>query len=177
MAEEMVKENHVSSYNVYRCRFGSIKNVCDLLNIEYFRNYGIGTVCYDKIGNLCKSRAECLISNFFIEHNIEFSKEPQYKELIKDVRKRKFDWKIKINNCWYYVEYFGVFDVNSKSKIVKNYTIKAKKKMRDLYKAGVINKCILIFPNDIINTTSETFDMSLKNLLLNRYSFDLEKVS
>lgn len=141
----------------YNRRFGGIKKTCELLNIEYNRFYGTGVVCYDNNGNLCNSAKEKDISNFFIKNNIKYIKEVGYNELIKNDR-RVFDWKVCLNDKIYYVEYFGLYDINKNNNIIVNsYIKKARKKIKDLYKARVIDKCIFIFPYDL-NRLDEIFN-------------------
>jgi hypothetical protein len=143
--------NTLASYETYSYRFGSIENVCKLLGIDYstYQNsnrYGI--CCVDNNGGLCKSLIERDITNYYIKNSIYYEKQPYYNELVNYDNKR-FDWKIKPNSEFYYVEYFGMYDTRSKSKACKKYIDKTKRKIKKLYKAGVIDKCIFIFPNDI----------------------------
>jgi hypothetical protein len=141
----------LASYDTYSYRFGSIENVCKLLNIDYstYQNSNIyGACCIDNNGGLCKSFVERDITNYYIKNNIYYEKQPYYNELVNYDNKR-FDWKIKPNSEFYYVEYFGMYDTRSKSKACINYLEKTKRKIKKLYKAGVIDKCIFIFPNDI----------------------------
>lgn len=82
----------VCSY-IYLKRFGSYKNICDLLNIDwniYYKKPTYGKILFDDNGNLCKSYMEFQISNYFINNNINFNKEPKYSELIES-NKNIFD--------------------------------------------------------------------------------------
>jgi hypothetical protein len=140
-------------YSAYKHRLGNIKDICDLLDInyeDYYKGDTLGRVCCDKYGNVCKSINEKIISDFFIDNDIKFEKEVSYKKLLKnDVSKRRFDWEIVIKNKHYYVEYFGMYIRNKKSKLSRNYAKKFKKKINDLYKNNKINQCIFIFNYDV----------------------------
>jgi hypothetical protein len=156
--------SNISSMSTYNKYFGSIENVCKLLNIDYdlyYQGNSIGKICFDKLGNMCKSISEMIISNYFIDNNIKFDKEPYYSE-ITNCKGKRFDWKIYIKNKIYYVEYFGLYDIYSNNKIAKNYTKKVKKKIKILYKNDSIDKCIFIFPNDF---KSKSLDEIFKSYL------------
>lgn len=139
----------------------------EYLNNYYMRNqYGVNyqiyqDACYEKNKNLyddnnelCDSIPEKIITNWFISNNITYRKYPFYKEVIKEDRsRRKFDWLITWNRKEYYVEYFGLWDFNSRESRIKDYIGKTKKKIGDLYKYGVIRNCIFIFPYDLKHKT------------------------
>ena len=150
---------YTPTYSTYTKYFGSIENVCRLLDIDYKKHYkgaGAGKIGYDKLGQLCKSIAEKDISNYFIDNNIKFMKEIPYSDIIvnnKEGNSRRLDWTIFINNNKYFVEYFGMYDRNPRGSIGRKYSNKTKKKIKDLYKAGVNDNCIFIFPDDIKNKT------------------------
>lgn len=158
---DLNNRKEIASSTTYINYFGSIENVCNLLNIDYNSTAGWGKYCFDNLGNLCKSYLEADISNYFINKNVKFDREPKYSEIIPNCKKR-FDWKLYIDNKVYYVEYFGMYSKNSKGKIMKKYLKRTKKKIKLLYKYNVIDKCILIFPWDIKN---KSFDEIFKNIL------------
>lgn len=146
---------NIASATTYIKYFNSIKNVCDLLNIDYdlyYKNAGSGKICLDNKGYICKSIVEKDITNYFIENNIEYVKEPKYLEII-DYMKKIFDWKIKINDEWHYIEYFGMYSKKPRGGIGRKYFKRTKYKIKKLYKHGYINNCIFIFPDDIKNKT------------------------
>jgi hypothetical protein len=146
-------EENMASYNTYSKYFGSIYNISKLLNIDYnlfYKGAGAGKICHDKMNNLCKSIPEKEISNFLIDNNILFIKEPKYNEIIPNDM-RKFDWKIVFNNKIYYIEYFGMYNTKPRGSIDRKYLYKVKKKIKDLYKSGHVNSCIFIFPDDYKN--------------------------
>ena len=154
---ELNTSDNIANYATYLRRFGNIKNVCNLLDIDY-ETYailkGVGYKCYDLNGDLCKSKPEMYITNYFINNNIWYEKEPSYSEIIDGLNQR-FDWKININNTYYYVEYFGLYSRNNSSKMVREYKVKLHKKIKVLYKNNKISNCIFIFPNDLKNKLLE----------------------
>lgn len=150
-------EPNMASYNTYKKHFGSIENVCCLLNIDYEQYYlgtGAGKIVYDKNNKLCKSIVERDVSNFLIDHNISFEKETYYNTVVKNNSKR-FDWEINYKDRTFYVEYFGMYHRKTRGHIGKRYSKRVKKKIKVLYKAGIINNCILIFPNDLKHKSLE----------------------
>ena len=149
---DLDNNKNIASGSTYIKYFGSFDNVCKLLNIDYNSYVGWGKFCHDILGNLCKSYLEADISNYFINNNIKFDKEPKYNEIIPNCKK-KFDWKIYIGDQIYYVEYFGMYNRNPKGKIVKKYAERTKYKIKLLYKYNIIDKCIFIFPWDIKHKT------------------------
>jgi len=160
---------NIASSGTYIKYFGSIENVCKLLDInydEFYRNVSVSKYCFDSLGNICRSYAERDITNYFIYKNIRFDKEPKYSEIIKNINNRKrFDWKIYIGDKIYYVEYFGMFTNQKNNKIVKRYVKKTRKKIKLLYKNNIIDKCILIFPSMTKNKTlDEIFKPYINNI-------------
>ena len=146
---EIDADKTIASYPCYKDRIGSIEQICKRLNIKYNKVFRSGTICYDKLGRLCKSLPEKDISNYMIDNNIKHHKEYHYADILNDEKdNRRCDWILFINNKIYYVEYFGIWR-NSHSKLVNDYKKKAKRKIKDLYKAGLIEQCIFIFPKDL----------------------------
>lgn len=151
--KELNTNNKTATHSTYVKYFKSIENICALLNIDYnlyHKNNGMGKIYLDNNNKLCKSLPERDISNFFIVNNIYFEKEPSYSEIFEN-DKRQFDWKIYIGSKFYYVEYFGLYNKNPRGNIGKKYFKKTKKKIKDLYKAGLANQCVFIFPYDYNN--------------------------
>jgi len=150
--------HNLSDYPLYTRRFGSIKNVCGILNISYItKNNSFGVVCLDKLNNVCKSYQEKQISDFLIDNGLYLSKDPMYNELIEGDR-RYFDWKIKYNNCIYYVEYFGMYRKNKGNKYIEQYRQKMNAKINDLSNGGFIDNCIFIFPEHFNNGIDKYFN-------------------
>lgn len=142
-----------TSYVTYIKYFGSIRNVCEALDIDYDMYYiggGAGKICCDNKGELCKSIPERDITNFLIENEVAYEKETPYSDILPDeiAGQRRFDWKVIDSNLnVYYIEYFGMY--NSRGHIGRRYVKKARKKIRDIYKNGMYNNCIFLFPRDI----------------------------
>jgi len=145
----------IASTPTYIKYFGTIENVCKLLDIDYelfYKNAGAGKICFDSNNNLCKSLIEKDISNYFIFNNINFEKETKYNSYIDNCKKR-FDWKIDVNDKFYLIEYFGMYDGKNRGSLGRRYSKNVKKKIKLLYKNNLIDKCILIFPWDIKHKT------------------------
>lgn len=161
---------YTPTYSTYIKYFGCIENVCELLDIDYKEHYkgaGAGKICYDKLGQLCKSIAEKDISNYFIDNDIKFVKETPYSDVIinnKEGNPRRFDWAIHPNGKEYYVEYFGMYSRDARGDIGRRYSNKTRKKIKDLYKAGIIDRCIFIFPNDLKTKTLDEIFSKYINL-------------
>jgi hypothetical protein len=145
---------------------GTFSKICfDNLNYTYNTNVVYGRLYFDKMGNLCRSIVELTMSNFFFDNNIKFEKEIKYNDFCDKMSRYIADYKVydKVNNMWYYVEYFGMYSLYSSSnKHVKKYTIKTKKKIKFLNKNYEIDKCIFIFPSTLkVKTLEEIFNKFL----------------
>ena len=158
---DMNNNSNIASAGTYIRYFESIENVCKILNIDYKKYYkgaGAGKICFDKNGGMCKSLEECNITNFFIDNELIFIKQPKYKELIEG-DKRILDWKVFVNNEWKYVEYAGMYSDKPSGSIGRRYKDKIEKKIEDLTEYGFIEKCLFIFPNDVkTKTLKEIFE-------------------
>ena len=146
-------EEGIYSNSSYLNRFGSMSNIFTLLDMDYNlfinHNSNSGVFCFDNKGNLCRSFIERYVNNLFIENGIEFQGEVYYSELLeKDKTRRRFDWRIKVDNKVRYVEYFGLYENKSKGDIVTKYKKKARRKIKDIYKFGKIENCIFLFPHN-----------------------------
>lgn len=88
---------------------------------------------YSKNGDICLSMAEMIITDFFIDNNIDYIKdEAQYKIIFgyEEFGQKRMDWLIKHNEVAYVVEYFGMLTnedykerMNSKLNLCKKYNI------------------------------------------------------
>jgi len=125
------------------------------LESHFYNNYGNNYVSNN--GTVCLSFGELEICNFLDGKNIQYEKEVFYNKCItNDVSQRRFDWVIKDKNgIKYMIEYFGMYDSKSMSKIKKLYRKSTRKKIGDLCKWGVAERCIFIFPNDLKNKSLE----------------------
>jgi len=171
---------NTASCSTYIKHFGSIENICALLNIDYakyYRGTGAGTICFDKNGGKCRSFVECVITNFYIDNNIEYEKETSYSEFITG-DKRRFDWKLPLNGENYYVEYAGMYypeKINSHINI--RYVNKIDNKIKDLKDIGVYDQCLFIYPEDIkTKTLKEIFEPFLGIELKNGNTYKINSV-
>jgi len=147
--QDIDNDKTIASYKCYKSRLGSIEQICKRLNIKYNKVFRSGTICYDKLGRKCKSLPEKDLSNYLIDNMIKHHKEYHYADILNNKNdNRRCDWILFIDNKIYYVEYFG-FWRNSHSRLVNDYKRKAKRKIKDLYKAELIEQCIFIFPKDL----------------------------
>ncbi len=180
IGQEYINNNLEGKWN-YTNRFSSIKNVCDLLNIDfnkYYKPNSAGVTCLDNNGDLCRSIIEKDITNFFIVNKLFYIKEYSYGNLIKGERK-KFDWKVIINNKEYYIEYAGMYSDSPNHSISRRYSNKIKNKIDILTKNNYIDKCIFIYPDNIKNNSlKEIFDklfgLNLINVEYSKYT-DIKK--
>jgi len=159
--DDLNENGKTATATTYKKYFRSVKNICQLLDIDYnlyINNSGFGKVMYDMNGELCRSTMERDITNYFIVNNIFYIKEFSYSNLIENDT-RRFDWKILVDGKCYFIEYFGMYDINKNNKIINKYANKTKKKIKSLYKNGYYDQCIFLFPNMIKN---KSFDEVFK---------------
>ena len=158
---DMNNNSDIASAPTYISHFGSIENICKLLDIDYKKYYkggGAGKICFDKNGEKCKSLEECNIANFFIDNELIFVRQPKYKELIED-SKKVFDWKVLINNQWRYVEYAGMYSDKPRGGIGRKYKERLEDKIEILRLNGHLDKCLFIYPEDVkTKTLKEIFE-------------------
>ncbi|TVY09982.1 homing endonuclease associated repeat-containing protein [Paenibacillus cremeus] len=155
LMEDINNQSEMANYTTYKNKLGSIRDICNLLNIDYKNEIvlyksGEGKICFDRNGEQCRSYPEMVISNILIDNEIKFIKEYPYKKVIpNDKTKRNFDWKLQEHDI--FIEYFGMFNEKSlknDSKFSK-YTKKAIKKINDCEKANI--QLIAILPTDLDN--------------------------
>lgn len=98
---------NIPSEGVLVSRFGSYGKACILAGIPINQGMVSTKILVDKNNNKCFSNSEKRISDFFIENNIEFSKEVLYSKLSNDKSfgKMRVDWLLKDRTL---VEYFGM---------------------------------------------------------------------
>ena len=92
--------------------FGSYANACEAAGLspnKSERDGAISSVIYSKNGDRCFSASEMVITNFFIDNNVQYEKEVYYTKLSNDKRfgKMRCDWVI---NKYIAIEFFGVND-------------------------------------------------------------------
>lgn len=132
------------SFGTMSNRFGGIEGICKECGIEFDRQIsGYGTISIDLNGDVCRSRAEKCITDFFIMNNIIYEKEVPYSNFIINHKNRRFDWVIYTNDGNKYpVEYFGL--INN-----KKYLDRHDLKIKDLKDENI--NCICIYPNIDLN--------------------------
>ncbi|MEK4245295.1 hypothetical protein MKZ20_08120 [Psychrobacillus sp. FSL K6-2684] len=107
---------------------------------------------FDIRGQKWDSEIEKDITNWLIINKFTYQSGPNYKVVFEnDTSKRRFDWELNLENKIYHVEYFGLWDINSKNNIIIKYVNKAKKKINKLYRNRENFNFIIIFPCDIKN--------------------------
>lgn len=107
----------------------------------------------DRNGVKNASIGEKIITNWLIDNQYNFERQPMYEDYIEGYEgKMRLDWRVKINNKIFLVEYFGLWERNCRNnKFLKKYNDKTRKKINLLYKNNMIDKCIFIFPYDLKN--------------------------
>jgi hypothetical protein len=117
------------SSTTYKRYFGSYIDACLFADIEpnYFI-FGKSSTMIASDGTPCASKSEYKVTEYLISNNIQFIKEPCYRDYIKDKRcgLKRFDWKIGK----YFIEFFGMPDkeyylerMNEKINICKDNDI------------------------------------------------------
>lgn len=155
MGKEFINKG-IPGRNNYIKRFGSIQNVCNLIGINYdtyFQPSTGGTACLDNDLGYCRSIMEKDITNFLILNKISYEKEYPYSKIIKN-DKRRFDWKIIIDNYDYYIEYAGLmegnpFKTNRLNGKRKSYIERINDKIDDMSKNGFEKYLWVIYPTDV----------------------------
>lgn len=90
---------------------GGYREACKLaglpININIFGSNGYSYM--SKNNDLCWSKAEVVITNYFIDNNINYKREVLYSDYTTDkrVHNKNCDWVI---NNTIFVEYFGMMD-------------------------------------------------------------------
>lgn len=131
----------LASEGTYRIYFGSYVKACLEANIEpnYFI-YGKSSSVIASDGTACLSKAEHIVTEYLISKNINFIKEPYYRDYIVDDRcgLKRFDWKVGD----YFIEYFGMPEksyykerMENKIQICKDNNIK----LIELYRKDLKN--------------------------------------
>ena len=141
----------------YRRYFGSYRKACLLLGIDVnISIFGKAKAGISSKGDICLSKAEFLITEFFIKNNIEYMKDIKYKDILP---KKKQLCGNKISD-WYFpkeniiVEYFGMPEKESyKKRIEEKRKICniAKIKLIELYRKDLKDKKLKEIFNKYIN--------------------------
>jgi hypothetical protein len=100
--------NGLPSQKTYERRFDGYRNACELAGLETNSNmFGRSLHCKSKNNDLCFSKAEQTITNFFIDNSINYKKDIRYSDFINDSRcgYKTIDW---IVDDYLFIEYFGL---------------------------------------------------------------------
>jgi hypothetical protein len=155
VSNDLNNNKNTANFSTYVRRFGGYEKLwekCGIENEVIFDEGKYGFLCLDKKGDTCKSYAEMVITNLFIDNNIKYKKEYPYKKLIPDFKGRSYvmDWYLlEYNIC---VEYFGIFrDKNiNKDDITGDYARKTISKINLLENNKIIH--IDLYQEDLNQT-------------------------
>lgn len=154
-----IKLYGLPSEATYRRYFGSYYNVCEIANLEINRVlFGEKSKIYKSLNNdICFSKAERIITDFFINNNISYIKEPYYKDYINDDRckTKRFDWIINDN---IFIEYFGLPEKSyyyEKMKVKRDICSDNNIKLIELF-AKNLSSLNTIFNIELVTTTRST---------------------
>lgn len=139
----------------YRRYFGSYRKACMLCGLEIHDSlYGKAKIYLSSKGDICNSNSERIITEFFIDNNINYRKEIMYNSFCDDKRcgTKRCDWVIDNE---YVVEYWGYPNIDSytismkiKQEICKDNNIKLIELNRnDLKKLHTIFSNFIIIKN------------------------------
>lgn len=123
--------------------FGGYRNVCKILDLDINMNVfgSIRPMYKSKNNDYCWSKAEMLVTNFFIDNNINYKKEVYYRDYSNDSRfnNKSVDWIIN-NNI--FIEYFGMMNKDY-------YYVKAQNKINLCEENNI--SLISLIPSDLNN--------------------------
>jgi hypothetical protein len=109
---EELSANGLPSSKSYERYFDGYKNACRLAGLEINVSlYGKAKIYYSSTGDVCFSMAELIVTEFFIENKIQYTKDIMYREIISDKRcgTKRTDWILKDGSV---VEYWGYPNVD-----------------------------------------------------------------
>lgn len=141
LANDIDNCEELASFSTYIKRFKNYENIWQLCNIEesinILKKTTYGSICLDKNGDICKSLAEMVITNLFIDNKIPFIKELNYKEIFPDYSGKTLvmDWYLPNENIA--IEYFGLYRKKQNTGIASSYRDKTKKKIEIFQKYNV----------------------------------------
>jgi Homing endonuclease associated repeat len=155
VANDIDNNPEMASFKTYKKRFGGYRELWKLCGIEnniILDENKYGFICLDKNGDICKSYAEMVITNLFIENNIKYIKEYRYENFIPTLKGSRYamDWYLPEKDIC--VEYFGIYrkDQLNKAGEVGKYCRKAIRKMELAKEYGL--KLIDIYQEDLNET-------------------------
>ncbi len=104
---EELASNNLASSKTYERYFGGYTKACELAGLEInATSYGNANIYYSSLGDICYSKAELIVTEFFIENKIEYKKDLPYREIVSDERcgTKRTDWVLSDGSV---VEYWG----------------------------------------------------------------------
>jgi hypothetical protein len=134
VANDLNINKNTANFSTYVRRFGGYQELwekCGIENKVILDEGKYGFFCLDKKGEVCKSYAEMIITNLFIDNDIKYEKEYPYKKIIPKFKGKSYvmDWYLpEYEIC---VEYFGIFREKNmdKNDITGTYARKTIKKI------------------------------------------------
>ena len=118
--------NNLPSERTYNRYFGGYRNACELAGLEINCDlFGNAKKYYSSNKDLCFSKSELIITEFFIKNNMWYTKDTRYSEIISDKRcgTKRTDWVLKdgtIVEFWGFPKFEGYVDgMNLKIRICK----------------------------------------------------------
>jgi hypothetical protein len=105
--------NGLPSDATYRRYFGGYREACELAGLEINSDlFGHAKTYRSSRRDLCFSKSELIITEFFIENNIEYKKDVYYKDIIEDDRcgTKRTDWVLCDGSV---IEYWGYPKIDS----------------------------------------------------------------
>lgn len=109
MVSELLHNEEMPSCTTFSRYFGSYEQACLEANLQLnsclFGDYTTKSI--SKNGDICFSKSELIITNFFIDNNINFKKEMLYSDILqKDYGYKRCDWYLIDYEI--IVEFFGL---------------------------------------------------------------------
>ena len=141
LANDINNCEELASFTTYLKRFKTYENIWDICDIKHplkiLKKSKYGSICLDKNGNLCKSFAEMIITNLFIDNGIRFIKEYNYKKVFPEYigKTLVLDWYLP--DFKIAVEYFGLYNKSQNNDIANSYREKTKKKIEIFQKSEI----------------------------------------
>lgn len=125
--------------------FGGYRMACELANLPLNEDvYGQNLIIRATDNTVCLSKAELVITEYFIKKGLPYQKEVKYIDYINDIRcgTKRFDWKI---GNWF-IEYFGMMNH-------PEYKKSALEKIKICQDNDI--KLIALYPKDLKNLDSK----------------------
>ena len=151
-SKDLSSSSHIAHSQTYINRFGSMKNVWDILDIEYCpsQNISSGFVFINSNNEICRSTPEFDISNLFIRNKIVYTPEVRYSKIFTCINNKWImDWYL--NDYHVCVEYFGLYSENNLERNTRlgKYSRKVKRKIKECESNNI--KLISLYSEDLKN--------------------------